>query len=47
MGYVYDFSAIANNMGLLLEGAGLTLALAAIAAVIGIALSIEIGRAHV
>ena len=40
MGYVYDFSAIANNMGLLLEGAGLTLALAAIAAVIGIALSI-------
>ena len=40
MGYVYDFSAIANNMGLLLEGAGLTLALSAIAAVIGIALSI-------
>lgn len=40
MGYVWDYTAILDNAGLLLEGAGLTLALAAIAGAIGIALSI-------
>ncbi len=40
MGYELDFSAIAANLGLLLHGAGLTLALTAIAATLGMALSI-------
>lgn len=40
MGYELDFSAIAENLGLLLHGAGLTLLLTAIASTIGIALSI-------
>ena len=40
MGYTFDFSAIAENMGLLLQGAGLTVGLTAIAATLGIALSI-------
>ena len=40
MGYELDFSAITASMGLLLEGAGLTLALTAIAATLGMALSI-------
>src|SRR5215210_1284817 len=40
MGYELDFSAIAENLGLLLHGAGLTLLLTAIASSIGIALSI-------
>jgi polar amino acid transport system permease protein len=40
MGYEWNFAAIYSNMGLLLEGAGLTLLLAVIAAVIGITLSI-------
>ena len=40
MGYELDFSAITANLGLLLEGAGLTLLLAAIAALLGIALSV-------
>ncbi len=40
MGYDLDFSAIADNLGLLLHGAGITLALTAIAATVGIALSI-------
>ncbi len=40
MGYELDFSAIADNLGLLLHGAGITLALTAIAATLGIALSI-------
>ncbi|MDB5664902.1 ABC transporter permease subunit, partial [Cypionkella sp.] len=40
MGYELDFSAITANLGLLLEGAGLTLMLTAIAATLGMALSI-------
>ena len=40
MGYELDFSAIAENLGLLLYGAGLTLLLTVIASAIGIALSI-------
>ncbi len=40
MGYQLDFSALAEHLILLLEGAGITLALTAIAAVLGIALSI-------
>ena len=40
MGYELDFSAIAANFGLLLHGAGLTLALAAIAATLGMGFSI-------
>lgn len=40
MGYDWNFTAILNNAGLLLEGAGLTLLLAAIAGVLGIVLSI-------
>ncbi len=40
MGYEWNFTAIYENMGLLLEGAGLTLLLAVIAGVVGIALSI-------
>ena len=40
MGYELDFSAIVDNLGLLLHGAGITLALTAIAATLGIALSI-------
>ena len=40
MGYELDFSAIVDNLGLLLHGAGLTLALTAIAATLGMALSI-------
>ena len=40
MGYEFDFSAIAENVGLLLHGAGITLALTAIASTLGIALSI-------
>lgn len=40
MGYEFDFDAIADNLGLLLHGAGVTLALTAVAAVCGIALSI-------
>ncbi len=40
MGYEFDFGAIADNLGLLLHGAGVTLALTAIAATCGVALSI-------
>ena len=41
MGYELDFfSAITASLGLLLEGVGLTLALTAIAATLGMALSI-------
>lgn len=40
MGYELDFSAIAENLGLLLRGAGITLILTAIASIIGVALSI-------
>ena len=40
MGYAFDFSAIAANAGLLLHGAGLTVGLTAIAATLGMALSI-------
>ena len=40
MGYAFDFSAIAANIGLLLHGAGLTIGLTAIAATLGMALSI-------
>ena len=40
MGYVFDFSAIAANFGLLLHGAGLTIGLTAIAATLGMALSV-------
>lgn len=40
MGYELDFSAIAGYLGLFLQGAGVTLGLTAIAASIGIALSI-------
>lgn len=40
MGYELDFSAIMASLGLLLQGAGLTLALTAIAATLGMALSI-------
>jgi polar amino acid transport system permease protein len=40
VGYEFDFSAIADNVGLLLYGAGVTLALTAIAATCGIALSV-------
>lgn len=40
MGYAFDFSAIAGYLGLFLQGAGLTLGLTAIAASLGIALSI-------
>lgn len=40
MGYEFDFSAIADNLGLLLYGASVTLALTAVAATSGIALSI-------
>ena len=40
MGYELDFSAIAENIGLLLQGAGLTVGLTAIAATLGMALSI-------
>ena len=41
MTYDFDFTAISNNAGLLLEGAGLTVLLAAIAGTIGIALSVS------
>jgi polar amino acid transport system permease protein len=41
MNYEFDFSAISNNAGLLLEGAGLTVLLAAIAGTVGIVLSIS------
>lgn len=40
MGYTWDFTAIAENAGLLLEGAGLTLLLAVIAGVVGILCSV-------
>ena len=40
MGYEFDFSAISENIGLLLHGAGLTVGLTAIAATLGMALSI-------
>ncbi|WP_054008858.1 amino acid ABC transporter permease [Cypionkella psychrotolerans] len=40
MGYEFDFSAISENIGLLLHGAGLTIGLTAIAATVGMALSI-------
>jgi polar amino acid transport system permease protein len=40
MGYELDFSAIAENLGLLLHGAAITLILTAIASTVGIALSI-------
>lgn len=40
MTYEFDFTAISNNAGLLLQGAGLTLLLATIAATIGVGLSI-------
>ncbi|MEO6301238.1 MAG: ABC transporter permease subunit, partial [Paracoccaceae bacterium] len=40
MGYEFDFSAIGRNLGLLLHGAGLTVGLTAIAATLGMALSI-------
>jgi polar amino acid transport system permease protein len=40
VGYQLDFSALADNLILLLEGAGITLVLTAIAAACGIALSI-------
>jgi len=40
VGYEFDFSAIAENVGLLLHGAGITLLLTAIASTLGIALSI-------
>ena len=40
MGYQLDFSAIAENLGLLLRGAGITLLLTAIASLFGIVLSI-------
>jgi polar amino acid transport system permease protein len=40
VGYEFDFGAIADNLGLLLHGAGVTLALTAIAATCGVALSI-------
>jgi polar amino acid transport system permease protein len=40
MGYELDFSAIAENLGLLLHGAVITLVLTAIASSVGIALSI-------
>ena len=40
MGYELDFSAIAGYLGLFLQGAGVTLGLTAIAATIGLALSI-------
>lgn len=40
MGYEFDFSAIAANLGMLLHGAAITLILTAIASALGIALSI-------
>ena len=40
MGYELDFSAIAENLGLLVRGAGITLLLTAIASTLGIILSI-------
>ena len=40
MGYEFDFSAIADNLGMLLHGAAITLILTAIASALGIALSI-------
>ena len=40
MGYEFDFTAIADNLGLLLHGAGLTVGLTAIAATLGMGLSI-------
>lgn len=40
MGYELDFSAISANLGLLLHGVGLTLGLSAIAATLGMALSV-------
>ena len=40
MGYQLDFSAIAENLGLLLRGAGITLLLTAIASLFGVVLSI-------
>jgi polar amino acid transport system permease protein len=40
MGYELDFSALAGYLGLFLQGAGVTLGLTAIAATLGIALSI-------
>jgi polar amino acid transport system permease protein len=40
MGYELDFSAIVASLGLLLQGAGLTLTLTAIAATLGVGLSI-------
>lgn len=40
MGYELDFSAIAGYLGLFLQGAGVTLGLTAIAATIGLALSV-------
>ncbi len=40
MGYEFDFTAIADNLGLLLHGAGLTVGLTAIAATFGMGLSI-------
>ena len=40
MAYEFDFSAISENAGLLLHGAGLTVGLTAIAATLGMALSI-------
>ena len=44
VGYQLDFSALAEHLILLLEGAGITLALTAIAATLGIALSIAGAR---
>jgi polar amino acid transport system permease protein len=40
MGYEFDFTAISENFGLLLHGAGLTTGLTAIAATLGMALSV-------
>ena len=40
MGYELDFAALAGYLGLFLEGAGITLGLTAVAATLGIALSI-------
>jgi polar amino acid transport system permease protein len=40
VGYEFDFSAIIDNLGLLLHGAGVTLGLTAVATACGIALSI-------
>ena len=40
MGYEFDFSAIIDNLGLLLHGAGVTLGLTAVATACGIVLSI-------